>query len=124
MQNTSDFERKINKLRYYSLIVLGIASSITIIILVLAEPVVGIILLVLTWLAAILTMGYFGYQIRNLRSEQMRLQMSLQQQVYVQPNPTIYSQPNTYTNQGVYMAQPIENQPIYQESTYSNKNIN
>lgn len=118
MHNIGDFERKINKLRYYSLIALGIASAITILILVLAEPVVGIILLVFNWLISILIMGYFGYQIRNLRNDQMRLQMSLQQQVYVQPAPTIYPQPN----QGVYMAQPLENQPIYQESTYSSKN--
>jgi hypothetical protein len=115
MQNVSDFERKINKLRYYSLVVLGISCSITILILVLAEPVVGIILLVLTWLAGILTMGYFGYKIRNLRSEQMRLQMSLQQQVYIQPNPTIYPQ-TVYSTQDIYMAQPLENQP---NTTYS-----
>jgi hypothetical protein len=119
----SDYERKINKLRYQSFIVLGISIAVTTILIFFAPVETGIILLVLLWLSAALIMGYFGYKIRELRNDQMRLSLSLQQQVIsIYPSQPVYSQQPAYSSESnpygnqVYSAYPAGPNEAYPSS--------
>lgn len=106
-------EQQINKLRYFSFAVLSIAIAISVIVLFFAKINTAIILLVLVWLSAAIIMSWFGYKIRNLRNEQVRIQ-----QIYVAPTTypqQIYHEPiqPVYPSQHVYQ-EPM--QPVYHKN--------